>query len=60
MLPVLTYVTNGTITDKESLCNDSNRGSTSPGAIYFLMNYVDGLELRIIDLKKCIHVIAMG
>ena len=36
MLPVVTYTTNGTVIDKGATLNNSNKGSTSPSAIYLL------------------------
>ena len=39
VLLVVTYVTNGTITDKRATLNDSNEVFTSPTASYFLKLY---------------------
>ena len=50
VLPVVTYVTKGTVADRETPLNSSNRGSTSLVPFAYLTNCIDGLKLKIICL----------
>ena len=60
VLPVVIYITNGTITNWGTIKIIQLGGSIDLAAVTFLIIYTYGLELDSIYFKKCTHAMAMG